>query len=497
MKKIIGIFLIAFTTSLLTFAFGKKFILNNSYLPLAENDNPSLLNAENPKTISISNGGGGYTNLEYAAELSQNSVVHITTESKPSVQQSPFGNDDLFSQFFGRGFQMQPQPQSGSGSGVVISADGYIVTNNHVVQGADEVSVTFNNKNKVMAKVVGTDASTDLAVLKVEEKNLTPLKYGNSDDVKLGQWVLAVGYPLNLEITVTAGIVSAKYRNIGINQRNAGQNNAIESFIQTDAAVNPGNSGGALVNANGELIGINSAIASPTGTYAGYSYAIPSNLVKKVVADLMKFGNVQRAYLGISYLDAKNAPDEKIKELNLDKIVGVYVGGVTEDGAAEVAGIKEGDIITKIGENKITRGTELLERIAQFAPGDKVNVEYLRNGKTYNSTVTLKNKMGNTKLVNKDVNDILGASFKELTAEDKVQFKSKGGVMIIDLGNGILAQKTNLRRGFVITEINDKKILTVNDLNNFFAENKTENQINLAGFYPGYQGLYYYNFLMK
>ncbi|MBP6456447.1 MAG: trypsin-like peptidase domain-containing protein [Chitinophagaceae bacterium] len=496
MKKIISIFLIAFTTSLLTFAFGKKFILNNAYLPIAENEKNNLINTENPKPLNISTTGDGYTNLEYAAELSQNAVVHITTESKPTAQQNPFGGDDFFSQFFGRGFQMQPQPQSGSGSGVVISADGYIVTNNHVVQGADEVSVTFNNKNKVTAKVIGTDASTDLAVLKVEEKNLTPLKYGNSDDVKLGQWVLAVGYPLNLEITVTAGIVSAKYRNIGINQRNAGQN-SIESFIQTDAAVNPGNSGGALVNANGELIGINSAIASPTGSYAGYSYAIPSNLVKKVVADLMKFGNVQRAFLGISYLDTKNAPDEKIKELNLDKINGVYVGSVSEDGAAEDAGIQEGDIITKIGENNITRGTELLERIAQYAPGDKVNVAYLRNGKTYNTTVTLKNKMGNTKLVNKDVNDILGANFKELSAEDKARYKSKGGVMITDLGNGLIAKKTNIRRGFVITEVNDKKVFTLNDLNSYFTDNQNENQINLAGFYPGYQGMYYYNFLMK
>ena len=280
MKSIFGTVLIAMITSVATIVFATKYTNPSAnILGTAQPINATPLPSNNLQAGNAAS-DEGYTNLESAAEISSKAVVHIKTEMKArNVQyRSPFG-DDFFDQFFGGGnrFFQQP-PQQGSGSGVIISSDGYIVTNNHVVDAADEVTVILNNKKSLKAKVIGKDASTDLAVIKVDEPNLPYLNYGNSDDVKLGQWVLAVGYPLTLETTVTAGIVSAKYRNIGINKNSSGSA-AIESFIQTDAAVNPGNSGGALVNANGELVGINSAIASPTGSYAGYSFDIPSNIV--------------------------------------------------------------------------------------------------------------------------------------------------------------------------------------------------------------------------
>jgi S1-C subfamily serine protease len=317
---------------------------------------------------------------------------------------------------------MQQGPQESSGSGVVVSADGYIVTNNHVIDGADQIKVIFNNKKTVPAKLIGKDASTDLAVLKVDESNLSYIQYGNSDDVRLGQWVLAVGYPLTLETTVTAGIVSAKYRNIGINQQKSG-NNAIESFIQTDAAVNPGNSGGALVNARGELIGINAAIASPTGSYAGYSFAIPSNIVKKVVNDMMKFGNVQRAYLGVGYLDSKNATPEQMSAYHLDKIEGIYINQIMENSSADDAGLKVGDVITKIGNYTIKSGPQMLEKIAQYRPGESIVIHYTRNGNPATTTAKLKNVLGTTQIVKNEPlsKEKLGVQMRDLTKQEAEQ----------------------------------------------------------------------------
>jgi serine protease Do len=489
MKKIIGIVIIALTTSVVTFWAGNKFFRSTNFASNEVNSIPNLKLA----SYSESADGGGYVNLENAAELSSKAVVHIKTETKSKIvqYQNPFGGD-IFEQLFGnRGGQMMQQPpQNSSGSGVIISADGYIVTNNHVVEGADEVSVVLNNKRTLIAKVVGKDASTDLAVLKVNESNLPYLSYGNSDDVRLGQWVLAVGYPLTLETTVTAGIVSAKYRNIGINQTKSG-GNAIESFIQTDAAVNPGNSGGALVNSKGELIGINSAIASPTGSYAGYSFAIPSNIVKKVVEDMIKFGNVQRGYMGISFVDNKMASEEEITSLGLDKVEGIYIRSVEKGSSAESAGLKEGDFITKIGSRVVKTGPEMQEQIAQYRPGDVVAVTYKRDGKEASVNVKLKNKLGNTDIVKNDVGSDLGIAYRELTKQESQRMNVSGGLYITDIrANGTIAKQTRMRKSFIITQVNEKEITTQKDFEKLIASGEEEYQ--LGGIYPNAQGVYYY-----
>ena len=480
MKKIIGTILIAFCTSILTFAFAKK---------IESSEKQSSLEFTNTQ---MPDGENGYTNLEDAAEKSSKAVVHIKTETNArQVQyQNPFGGS-IFNQFFGQQY-MQQGPQESSGSGVVVSADGYIVTNNHVIDGADQIKVVFNNKKTVSAKLVGKDASTDLAVLKVDESNLSFIQYGNSDDVRLGQWVLAVGYPLTLETTVTAGIVSAKYRNIGINQQKSG-NNAIESFIQTDAAVNPGNSGGALVNARGELIGINSAIASPTGSYAGYSFAIPSNIVKKVVNDMMKFGNVQRAYLGVGYLDTKNATPEQMSAYHLDKIEGIYINQIMENSSAEDAGLKVGDVITKIGNNSIKSGPQMLEKIAQYRPGESIAINYIRNGKAATTSAKLKNVLGNTQIVKNEPlsKEKLGVQMRDLTNQEAGQLGIKGGIYITGiLQNGLIAKQTRMKKGFVITQVNEQAISSIKELEKIFQSE--EKDFQLGGLYPNYQGLYYY-----
>ncbi|MBK7762357.1 MAG: trypsin-like peptidase domain-containing protein [Bacteroidetes bacterium] len=498
MKKTLSVILIATLTSFFTFAIAKNFIYDDQvFLAETSSSKNGDLHFANYVEPSSSADGGTYTNLEFAAELASKAVVHIKTEKKltPAQQAHPFGND-IFDQFFGgRGQYFRQEPQQGSGSGVIISADGYIITNNHVVDGADEVTVVMNSKKTLTAKVVGKDAATDLAVLKVEEENLPFLNYGNSDDVKLGQWVLAVGYPLSLETTVTAGIVSAKYRNIGINQQKGG-NSAIESFIQTDAAVNPGNSGGALVNSKGDLIGINSAIASPTGSYAGYSFAIPANIVKKVVNDMVKFGNVQRAYLGISYFDSKSASAEKAESVGLDKVDGVYVDVVLEDGAAEEAGLKKGDIITKIGSREIKTGPQMSEAIAQYRPGDKATVNYIRSGANHTANVTFKNKIGNTGLVKNDANEQLGATFRELTKLECKQFGVKGGVQVSAIqAKGELAKQTRIKNSFIITQVNDDMVTSLDDLNKVLASG--ESDLQLGGVYPNIQGIYYYIVRLK
>ena len=388
----------------------------------------------------------------------------------------------------GAGYLQQP-PQQGSGSGVIISKDGYIVTNNHVVDGADGVTVILNNKKSLKAKIIGTDPSTDLAVLKVDEPNLLSLNYGNSDDVKLGQWVLAVGYPLTLETTVTAGIVSAKYRNIGIGQ-SKGNSSSIESFIQTDAAVNPGNSGGALVNASGELIGINTAIASPTGSYAGYSFAIPSNIVKKVVNDMIKYGNVQRAYLGIAYLSSKDATPEEISAYNLDKVDGVYIRQVNKGSSAENAGLQPGDFIIQIEDKEVKTSPQLLEKIAQYRPGDVINIDYLRNGKKYSTKATLKNIVGNSDIVKSDIitTNKLGFEMRDLTKQELQSLRLKNGVLVTNVINGPLASQTRIRKNFIITQINEQEVSTTSDIEKYFASGEKEFQI--GGRYPNNPNLY-------
>src|ERR1700743_2101473 len=333
-----------------------------------------------------------------AARAAIPATVHIKTKTGRTVsnnlpKHNPFS--DLFGidpdDFFGNGNGMRSLPEMASGSGVIISNDGYVVTNNHVVDGADEVTATLSNRRSFKAKVIGSDPSSDLAVVKVDAQGLPFLLYGNSDDVKVGQWVLAVGYPLTLETTVTAGIVSAKGSTLDINRRQS--QSPVESFIQTDAAVNPGNSGGPLINPEGQLIGINSAIASPTGSYAGYSFTIPVNIVKKVVNDIMKFGTPQRAYLGISYPRDDMSEDQK-KEAGIKDGEGVYVMDATPDGAAAHAGLKKGDIITKLNGVTVATGAEMVGQIATYSPGDKITVTYNREGKETTAPIVLRNTYG-------------------------------------------------------------------------------------------------------
>jgi Do/DeqQ family serine protease len=379
--------------------------------------------------------------------------------------------------------------QTGSGSGVVISPDGYIVTNNHVVADASEVTVTFNDRYTARAKVVGSDPSTDIAVLKVEgDKDMAFMEFGNSDDVKLGQWVLAVGFPLNLDATVTAGIVSAKGRSLGVNKQRS--NSAIESFIQTDAAVNPGNSGGALVNTTGQLVGVNSAIASPTGSYAGYSYAIPANIVRKVVNDLMRYGAVQRAYMGVEYLDSRTATPEQLTAVGLDKMEGVYVTDVKSGSGAAKAGLRKGDFITQVNGMPVNNAADMQGQIARFRPGDNINVLYSRSGKPLTATVQLTNLNGTTDILkNGAPSKLMGATFRPVTKDEKSKYGIDRGIVVTEPGEGSFAQQTKMLQGFVITGVNNVPVGSVADLQQLLAGNAS---VQLAGFYPGRQGMYYY-----
>jgi Do/DeqQ family serine protease len=396
----------------------------------------------------------------------------------------------MLGDYFG-GPRIQPE-QRASGSGVLITADGYIVTNNHVVNGADEINVTLTNKKTYKAKVIGTDASSDIAVIKIDASSLPYLVYGNSDEIKLGQWVLAIGYPLDMEVTITAGIISAKNRSININLRQSDR--PVESFLQTDAAVNQGNSGGALVNTSGELVGINSAIASPTGSYAGYSYAIPVNMVKKVVTDIVKYGTVQRAYLGISY-PQQELSEEQIKKLESDykvkigDVQGIVVTDVLEGGAAKAAGIKVGDILTKINGTAVTSSPELQEQIAKYKPNDKITITLKRDNKDLTLNATLKAKLGNTDLASSSkAAEKLGGKLETIDKATAEKNDVDGGVMVKELGNGILG-KSRVEKGFVITHVNDQPVKNTEE---FYEALKklTGATVKLSGVYPGFFGNY-------
>jgi Do/DeqQ family serine protease len=392
-----------------------------------------------------------------------NSVVHVNTK----VVQTTFQRD-IFQEFFygpGAGGREFKQFGSGSGSGVIVSADGYIVTNNHVIESASEIEVVLNDNSKYVAKVVGADPSTDIAVLKIEGKNFQAVNFGNSDDLKIGEWVLAVGNPFNLTSTVTAGIVSAKARNINLLSERSGQDIVpIESFIQTDAAVNPGNSGGALVNTKGELVGINTAIASQTGSYAGYSFAVPVNLVKKVMNDLIEFGIVQRGYLGVKISDVSQELMEKNK---LKDLKGVYVAEVVDGGSADKAGIKNGDVILKIGTKEVNSVANLQEEIGKKRPGDKIEVLVRqKDGDEVIKELVLRNKEGETSLISKEEikrNVALGATFIELTEKEKKELNISSGVKISAITAGKL-KSLGLGVGTVITKINNETIETVDQL---------------------------------
>ena len=430
---------------------------------------------------------GQPVDLTYAAEKSLPSVVHIlsTRNSKVEtvdVQSSPF--DDFFNPNQGNGGTQKRQyrtpKQQGSGSGVIISADGYIVTNNHVVEGADELTVTLNDNKEYSARIIGTDKTTDLALIKIDGKNLPAITIADSEKIKVGEWVLAVGNPFNLTNTVTAGIVSAKGRSL--------YQNGVESFIQTDAAINPGNSGGALVNTKGELIGINAMLYSQTGSFSGYGFAIPTSIMNKVVDDLKKYGTVQRAVIGIQGQDVKNYVDgqkDKGKDVDLGTMEGIYVAKVTEESAAEEAGLKTGDVIVAVDGKSVSKMAELQEILAQKRPGDKVSLTYLRDKKKSTKTVTLKNEQGNTKVVQKADLDVLGGSFREITAETKRQLNISYGLEVTKIASGRLKDQ-GMSKGFIIQRVNDTAIKTVDELQQAVKEASTSRDpvLYIQGVYP-------------
>lgn len=413
--------------------------------------------------------------LTSAAENAVNSVVYIkvTTNSRTQTIEYSDPFEDFFGDFFGRGNggsrqrrQMETPKRSGAGSGVILTSDGYIVTNNHVVQDADELTVKLNDNREFKARIIGTDKTTDLALIKIEATNLRPITVANSDNLKLGEWVLAIGNPFSLTSTVTAGIVSAKARSLGATP------GSIESFIQTDAAINPGNSGGALVNAKGELVGINAMIYSQTGSYAGYGFAIPTSIMNKVVDDLKKYGSVQRALLGImgqdvsTYIDAQK---EKGKDVDLGTVNGIYVGEVSSDGAAAGAGLKEGDVITAIDGKKITKFGELQELISSHRPGDKVSVTYLRDKKQHTATITLLNVQGTTSAVQTLDTDAMGAALRPLTDQEKKELNLQSGLVVSAIREGKL-KEAGLTKGLIITKVNDHEMRTIDDFDEAVKE---------------------------
>lgn len=433
--------------------------------------------------------------LTYAAEKSLPSVVHILSTKNSKVQTVEVESDpfsDFFSDpfgFFGNPNQgnggkqkrsVRTPKQQGSGSGVIISADGYIVTNNHVVADADELTVTLNDNKEYSARIIGTDKTTDLALIKIDGKNLPAITIANSEDIKVGEWVLAVGNPFNLTNTVTAGIVSAKGRSL--------YQNGVESFIQTDAAINPGNSGGALVNTRGELIGINAMLYSQTGSFSGYGFAIPTSIMNKVVDDLKKYGTVQRAVIGIQGSDVKNYVDsqkDQGKDIDLGTMEGIYVAKISEESAAEEAGLKEGDVITAIDGKQVNKMADLQEYLAKKRPGDKVTLTYLRDKKKSTKTVTLKNEQGNTQVVKKADLDVLGGNFRSITDAQKQQYNIGYGLEVLKVNAGKL-KNAGITKGFIIQRVNDNVIKTIDDLQNAVKEASTSKDpvLYIQGIYP-------------
>ncbi len=488
MKKIGLIVFAAFLGGAVAIGAYKLLERNDNEFSLTEKQ--SMLFANNPVKIS----SAGAVDFVQAAAAVSPAVVHIKTtygNSKKGEQAGGGDMSDMFEQFFrGGGGQIQRAPRAASGSGVILTSDGYIVTNNHVVDNADKIEVILSNRRKVTATVIGKDANTDLALIKVDVTGLPFVKMGNSDNVQVGEWVLAVGFPLDLQTTVTAGIVSAKARNIGILSRENNTmtqeeyyemqrtgkrperpaNTSIESFIQTDAAINPGNSGGALVNANGELVGINSAIASETGRNVGYGFAIPVNLAKKILEDFKQYGEVKRGFIGVNFrpLDTDAAEELKIKDIN-----GLYVAGVSPNGAAAAAGIKEGDIIKKVEGVEIYDSPDLQEKIGRMRPGDKVGLTVLtKEGNTKNINVTLKGEssvaLASTKPTESKATGMtitkLGASFAPASATVKAKYGIKSGVVVTNVEPGKTFDSFEVAKGMVITNVNGKLVNSAADV---------------------------------
>ena len=468
-------------------------------LSVAAISKSNAANPTSPNPVVASAPAGQPVDLTYAAEKSLPAVVYIKSVINSKVQtveySDPFEDffSDPFGGFFGRGQgnngngngrkrQVQTPKRAAAGSGVIISADGYIVTNNHVVDGADELTVTLNeNSKEYSARVIGADKTTDLALIKIDAKNLPAIVIANSDDVKVGEWVLAVGNPLGLNNTVTAGIVSAKARPM-----NTG---GITSMIQTDAAINQGNSGGALVNTRGELIGINAMLASPTGSNIGYGFAIPTSIVKKAVDDFKKYGTYQRAMIGIQggsvkdYVDAMKDQDKDVKDYGT--MEGVRIEKVVEDGAADDAGLEKEDVITAVDGQKVKTMGDLQGILAQKNPGEQVKVTYMRNKKEKTTTLTLKNEQGNTKVVKNADLDVLGAQFRAVTDSQKEQLNINYGLQITKVNGGKL-KEAGVPQGFIIQRVNDESMKTIDDLQDAVKEASTSKEpvLYIQGIYP-------------
>ncbi len=457
--------------------------------------------SKNDEFIHIGRSAGIETDFTRAAESTVNSVVSVKSYATPRVQQMQ-NFIDPFEFFFGpgNGFgQQQPrqrqQPnqkpqQSGLGSGVIITSDGYIVTNNHVIEGAEKLEVTLNDNRTFNAKVIGSDSKTDLALLKIEATGLKAIEIGNSDDVKVGEWVLAVGNPFGFTSSVTAGIISAKARSISSATHSAPA--GLESFIQTDAAVNPGNSGGALVNVRGQLIGINTMIYSSTGNYAGTAFAIPSVLMQKVVTDLKEYGTVQRAVLGIQYqeLTSELAEEKGIKGLN----DGIYVAKVEDRSAAKEAGLEEGDVITAIDGAPVKNSGLMMEQMNKLRPGDKVTVTYVRDGKSHNTTVTMRNTQGSTDITkSRDLLD-LGCAFRELKPERLKELQISKGIEVTGIKDGRF-KEAGIKDGFIILDINNSPVSTRDDVEAIYRaimnDSQSDKVMFITGIYPTGKKVYY------
>jgi serine protease Do len=440
-----------------------------------------------PEGQFVSMGGDAAGDFSMAAERTVNSVVHVKTQTTMQPVFNPW------SDFFG--YQQQPHVQEGSGSGVIISADGYIITNNHVVEGAEKLQVTLNNNKDYEATVVGRDPSTDIAVIKIDEAGLPAIVWGNSDDVRIGQWVIAVGNPFDLTSTVTAGIISAKARNINLLSRESNNGEEVfpvESFLQTDAAVNPGNSGGALVNTKGELIGINTAIQSRTGAFAGYSFAVPSSIAKKVSRDIIEFGHVQRAFIGVRI---EEVTQDIAKDKGLKEVVGVFVSSLSEGGAAAESGIESGDVIQKIDDRPVNNVPQLQEQVSRYRPGDKVKVTVWRDGKQQIVDVTLRNRSGRAELedfkaaASEETFQSLGATFGSPSPEDKSKLRITGGAKVLDIQTGKF-KSIGLQKGFIITRIDGQTIGSPKDLETVL-QNKAGTYVEIRGFYAnGMEAMY-------
>lgn len=433
--------------------------------------------AGNVVNTAAARGAMAYPDFTSLAERATNSVVSIKNYTTVRQRQPMWGGDDFFDPFeffFGNGGQQRrqqrQQPKSdgkpqlrGSGSGVIISADGYIVTNNHVVDGAEKLTVTLNNNDEYKARVIGTDPNTDIALIKITgAKNLVPVTFANSDEVRIGEWCVAVGNPFGLNSTVTAGIISAKGRGV-----NESQNSGVKAFIQHDAAVNPGNSGGALVNTDGQLIGINTMIYSQTGNYAGISFAVPSNTVKKIVSDIKEYGSVQRAVMGISYqeLNADMAKEHDITATN----EGIYVAKVTDRSAAKEAGLEEGDVIVKLNGAAIKNGGELQEQMNKLRPGDKAPVGFYRKNKYKTATITFKNDQGTTAITKAGDFTTLGCAFMTLSDKDKEEYSISKGVKVTGLREGKF-KRAGVKEGFVITDINNITVTSSDDVEQIYDQ---------------------------